>query len=530
MKDLACACLLLLTTFVAAQMPLHGRVINPSGSWIRTSETLQHEDSVYVFIITSDGALRLSRSIDGGRTWPVLEQTIASAYIPGTSGYQFYNEPLRAYVGAAGELFVSVLTPGEQREVLRSTDGGATWSTCTIPFQPLWQKQDLQLHLDGANVLAVWRRSYGYHDQIWTSRSTDGGNSWSVATRLDAGPSWANGVADTRLFVVGDGANIRVFWSFYRAYYNLGELFRQETNDGGQTWAPAPLSVFADSVRDLAGEGGEMVAVSGGLLRSTDFGVSWNAVPLPVPATIFSVAMEGQRACFTALAGAHPDYLVGASTDGGATWATQTWQSSNALGHEILRSFVEGDVFYSWFGDAEILYSADGGGSWGEMPGFVSYGFSPGDRRNVHVSRTFAPNNDVWAFVGAGYTVLGQGTSGTGGQVAALSTRGLTLQSEVFEFVVDSVLTGSVGVIGVTPPTSAFQPPTSMPFGSGVLWVTASPVLVSFATNASGGSVPVTVPVDASLVGTGMTCQALVLDGGAANGFVLSNGIEVWLR
>jgi dihydroorotate dehydrogenase len=62
-------------------------------------------------------------------------------------------------------------------------------------------------------------------------------------------------------------------------------------------------------------------------------------------------------------------------------------------------------------------------------------------------------------------------------------------------------------------------------------------VLVGFAASGASGmpgagsfGLPLVVPIAPALVGQRLTAQALGLDAGTADGFTLTNAVEVWLR
>jgi photosystem II stability/assembly factor-like uncharacterized protein len=218
-----------------------------------------------------------------------------------------------------------VWASGTRGTVIRTTDGGATWSVDSIPGAVT---MDLRgIHARNAQVAHVAATA----GRIW--RTIDGGKTWSL--RYQA--------TDTTMFLDA------IVFTDDRTGMALGDPIRGRfvilvTRDGGETWSEAPAAsrppamdgeaafaasgtslVFAGPRHGWVGTGGSVARV----FRTTDAGVNWAASPSGIPPRagsggVFSVAFAD--ALHGIVVGGdyeRPDSSHGTAaftSDGGATW------------------------------------------------------------------------------------------------------------------------------------------------------------------------------------------------------------------
>lgn len=236
---------------------------------------------------------------------------------------------------------------GHHNGVLRSADGGRTWST--LVERQGFDAMSLaashvnprQLYLAGHNVFQV---------------STNGGVSWQpVAHNLpgaDIHGFAANPDDPNRLsaLVVGHG-------TFASA-------------DGGRTWQRLPGQLPGD-VMALASAGGDPEtlyagSMSTGVLRSADGGRSWVPATSGLRARNVQVLAVDPAARQTVYTGT--DDGLYKSTDGGATWNRLPFPGDNGVALAVSPARPERVLAIAVNGNRQgrVYRSDDGGQSWGE--------------------------------------------------------------------------------------------------------------------------------------------------------------------
>jgi hypothetical protein len=160
------------------------------------------------------GPAWFSATTDGGKTWSTARQIYDPGQKNQTIDNQVVVEPAGTAKGTLVDGFVQILTKGGKGNnassvsnvaVIRSADGGATWSKPVIVSQitsaPVTIAGQLVRSGDGipaftadpatGDLYAVWqdgRFSPDGQAKIALSRSTDGGLHWSTPVRIDQSP------------------------------------------------------------------------------------------------------------------------------------------------------------------------------------------------------------------------------------------------------------------------------------------------------------------------------------------------------
>jgi photosystem II stability/assembly factor-like uncharacterized protein len=266
---------------------------------------------------------------------------------------------------------------GNKGTVVRTADGGRTWSALPVPGAESLDFRDIEaIDERSAYVLAI-----GGGDKSRIYKTTDAGSHWTLQFTNPDPKAFYDAIAfwDERSGIaVGDPVD--------------GRFAVLRTTDGGTTWTPIPEAnrptslpgdgMFAASGTCLAalapghawfGTGG---AARARVLRSTDRGLTWSEADTPIAAGtssagIFSVAFnDGQHGLIVG-----GDYRkeqessdnLAATNDGGKTWAP--------IGSTRLRGFRSGVVFVPGSSGRRVVavgpsgsdISVDGGKTWSPL-------------------------------------------------------------------------------------------------------------------------------------------------------------------
>lgn len=249
---------------------------------------------VYSIALDSSGALYAAtdqdgviKSVDEGLTW--------------------------SYAGMKGEILYSIVaapngdlyTAGYADGIMRSTNQGLSWDSCATPLRSITRR---------ISVNTLGHLFVRTDDGVF--RSTDNGAVWKL---LDVPPS--------------------TFWSFDIAFAPSGKIFAfagtaanlaiVESNDDGDHWTVTFEfdSVLTASLHDwynngsflnnfaFATGGSIVIATSGGILRSTNSGRSWQHITKDFDSLWISCVFPGSGGKIYAVADA--PYVT---TDAGAHW------------------------------------------------------------------------------------------------------------------------------------------------------------------------------------------------------------------
>jgi photosystem II stability/assembly factor-like uncharacterized protein len=322
----------------------------------------------------------LFRSSDLGMSWCVLPAMPDSpAQVAPSAGDVIYaTSEQDARTGA--------------RKMLKSSDGGATWTVETSP-----DTDASSIIVSPVDPAVVWSVSGDAVPQL--SVSKDGMHTWSEVplpppvAALDTPPN-GSGV------VLGDpGSPVRLFLTalFYPPPNDPTPVVRQRffaTDDAGTTWreitAPAASdpSLTATLVADRTSS--LFMEIGGMLFVSNDWGNAWTSVG-PMPSPDASLRGELEPPAAGALFAGLPDAsTLWRSTDGGGSWQSlakplsfQPWVAPDA-------NSIVGQV------GSSVVATHDGGAHWQSGPPVPVGGEGPSDGSGTLVGSQVPPFTLWW--------------------------------------------------------------------------------------------------------------------------------------
>jgi photosystem II stability/assembly factor-like uncharacterized protein len=344
-------------------------------------------------------------------TW----QNTLPAWTPQTSGTA---ERLRA-VSAVSETVA--WASGNNGTVVRTSDGGATWTRVSPPGTDTLDFRDIE----AVDATTAYILSIGPADRSRILKTTDAGQTWT--------PQFTN--ADPRAFY-----DAVAFWDARRGLAVGdpvdGHHTVVRTEDGGRTWTPVPAAnlppalegegAFAASGTCLVVQGvrnawiGTGGAARARVFRSHDGGLTWKVADTPImagvaSAGIFSLAFTDERNG-VAVGG---DYRkegdtgdnIAFTADGGATWTMKG--ATRLRGFRSAVAYVPGSSgrHLMAVGPAGSDESSDGGATWSTLGDDGYHAFSLVPVRGVVRQAQHAPT----FLKGAGWAVGEQGRIGKRG-------------------------------------------------------------------------------------------------------------------
>jgi photosystem II stability/assembly factor-like uncharacterized protein len=264
-----------------------------------------------------------------------------------------------------------VWASGSNGTIIRTTDGGRTWTRLPIPDTDALDFRDI----DAFDERTAYALSIGPGDASRIYKTTDGGTTWTLQFRNDNPQAFYDAMTfrdSRRGFAFSDSVD--------------GRFVILRTDDGGRLWTNVLPSGLPPA---LTGEGayaasGSNISVVGDnvwigtsrsrVLRSTDGGRSWTVAQTPLPASdsagIFSIAFRDATRGIV-VGGDYQKESEGVNNaaitiDGGRTWAT-------VYGLGGFRSAVAhaGGNSHTWIavGPSGSDLSRDDGRSWSAIGG-----------------------------------------------------------------------------------------------------------------------------------------------------------------
>jgi hypothetical protein len=274
-------------------------------------------------------------------------------------------------------------TPGNWEIVYsKSTDGGITWSAPVNVSNNTAGSYTPKIAVEaGGTIHVVWQDWTPGNSEIFYSKSTDGGITWSAPVNV------SNNAGNQMSQTIAVDAGI-----IYLAWWDSGnrEIFYSNSSDGGFTWStPVNASNTAGNSVEPA------IAVDAGTIylawaddtpgnrevlysKSIDGGGTWSAsvnVSNNSGVSQFpSIAIDSSNNLHVVWMDNTPgnmEIFYSNSTDGGTTWSAAV-NASNSTGESSIPviSIGAGTIYLAWYDDtpanSEIFYSksTDGGATW----------------------------------------------------------------------------------------------------------------------------------------------------------------------
>lgn len=262
-----------------------------------------------------------------------------------------------------------VWASGTQGTVIRSTDGGGSWTVDSIPGGATFDLRGIHGRSDRvAHVAATAGR-------IW--RTTDGGRTWSLRYQSPDTTMFLDAITfrnDRDGMALGDPMN--------------GRFVILVTHDGGDTWTEAPTSArpaamegeaaFAASGTSLVLAGGRFGWIGTGgsvarVFRTLDTARTWTAASSAIPPRagtggVFSVAFaDPLHGVVVGGDYERPDSASGTAAltrDGGATWIPASRFPHGYRSGVAMRRVNKDELIAVAVGTTGTDVSRDGGVTW----------------------------------------------------------------------------------------------------------------------------------------------------------------------
>ncbi len=255
--------------------------------------------------------LGVIRSTDGGITW-----TRGGLHASIVSLEPSPSEPAVAWVAVQGQ------------GVLKSVDGGATFlpsrEGLLVPCQPECQPRYFEVGHLRANPAVpgeIWGSGREWDRSFSVVRSSDGGATWTHVTVSEDGPT----AVDIALDTTDPLTVIALLWDQSVHVSRNGGASWQEIRPAIACWHPCSSYQPADNARVLAADPADPAVVLvgttvSGVVRSADAGETWlDASHGLTELDVWSLAADPSRS--GAVWAATYDRGVFSSRDGGGTWS-----------------------------------------------------------------------------------------------------------------------------------------------------------------------------------------------------------------
>jgi len=336
----------------------------PSISFIYSDVIFFTDDNTGIVIGGQPKKYYLFKTTDGGTSWAIKDSLVSN-----DNTYRWWDMDFNGTNG--------VIVSSRKNLQKYTTNTGEIWSFSTPIVDNFFRDQKGVKWISPTTVVSVGEGNEFNGVPIPIYKSTDGGINWvkknqSVISCMERAKDiyFKNGSDG-----VGVGSN----------GFSLAFLIR--TSDGGETWATSSAD-YAFGLTSVTGNNDNVWALGTGshIIKSTDFGTTWNLFPFTVPSSIYGIKCFSDRGY--ALTSSGDFYLT---PDGSG----RTWQylSNAGRNNSYDMYFINSSTGFVLKENQHIVKTTDGGVSWYTVLSPV-----PFSSRNKVGGITFADNNTGYAW------------------------------------------------------------------------------------------------------------------------------------
>jgi len=216
------------------------RITWTSNLSIKPAIAIDSYNDIHVVWMDTPGNYEIyyKKSTDGGGTWTAskrLTWTSGSSSSPAIAidSINLIHVVWHDYDSKSGnyEIFYK-----------RSADRGATWSTAkTLTWTSASYVPTLAIDSDNT-IHVVWKSEPPGNNEIYYTRSIDGGATWSTTKRL----TWTSGNSYAPAIAISSSNTIYVVW--YDDTPGNPEIYHKRSTDGGATWSTAKRLTWTSGV------------------------------------------------------------------------------------------------------------------------------------------------------------------------------------------------------------------------------------------------------------------------------------------